>query len=230
VLTAAERDHLVGYYISELREKVEPFARGVAETLRADLVTTTEICPLIFWRIKTPESLARKLEQKFGLGRDAPVTPANLNRHIQDLGGVRVLVHDRQDLEKVFDVVQRQCDEGLWKRAAGKIIVWDQDESEVRDLAGNDPYARVEVNPRGSYRSRHYVVRRESNSQVRCEIQLRTVLEEAAFEAHHRLIYRVAQNGGTPPREVKDVLGTLTQMLALSDKLLSSCYSWAEET
>lgn len=229
--TALDVATLLDHYERELRPQVEAFTTSVAQILWADAKVLGGVKPIVIWRMKERASLERKLRETFGPGAPKagrPLSERTLNEYVQDLGGVRVLLHDRTDIAAVMRVIEDQCANETWHKGLGKIFEWNRAAWDVQEL-DVDPFARVELSPPGGYRSRHYVVRRGANTQIRCEIQLRTVLEEAVFEAHHRLVYRPRQDGRTPSPEAEQVLGALTEMLVVADGLLSDCYRWSRE-
>jgi ppGpp synthetase/RelA/SpoT-type nucleotidyltranferase len=82
---------------------------------------------------------------------------------------------------------------------------------------------------RGTYRSRHITNGDSQFGSIRCEVQFRSVIEEAMFEAHHRLIYRVTQLGRDPAPKVEEMLGPMTEMFSSLDDIVSDCYRWDRE-
>jgi ppGpp synthetase/RelA/SpoT-type nucleotidyltranferase len=236
MFTREFEDRLARHYVDNLQGQVRSFTDSVAEAFRSDPVAAARVRPLVVSRVKTEESLRRKLRATYGADRngdrvagrgipDVPLSPETLIEYVPDLGGVRVIVHDRADIDAMVAVLLRHVDEGTWRRCRTKVFAWSRDEREVAELAGSWDVV-VEWSPRGSYRSRHIVVGRGPHSPIRCEVQFRSVLEEAIFEARHRLIYRVKQEGGQPPGETERVLEALTEMFTAADDLLSDTYQW----
>lgn len=221
---------LLHHYDQELVGQLEPFARNVAETLRTDLVSVKEVRPLIVWRVKSRDSLRRKLREAFGGSAepDTPLSPDTLIENVQDLAGVRVIVHDRDNIDKMVEVLKRSAAEGCWVLFRTKVIDWDRD---IRKAPVEVPDARVEHEwvERGSYRSRHITIKKSTFSPIRCEVQFRSVIEEAMFEAHHRLIYRVRQHELEPLSAVEEMLGPMTEMFSSLDNMVSDCYRWTKD-
>ncbi len=221
---------LLDYYDARLAPELEPFAHSVAETLRNDPTALKEVRPLIVSRIKSRDSLQRKLRNEYGEGseHDAPLTPETLIEHIQDLAGVRVIVHDRANIDKMVGVLEERVREGRWRPFRMKVIDWDKD---VRDQREYPLDSRVEHEwvKRGTYRSRHITIGDAKLSSIRCEVQFRSVIEEAMFEANHRLIYRIRQLGKEPSPKVEEMLAPMTEMFSSLDDIVSDCYRWTRE-
>jgi len=232
VLTPELEKELLDHYSRELRDKIELFTRTVAGTFRHDPEVANEVRPLVVWRVKTPKSLRRKLRETFSPRKEGqelrnyPLSPQTLVEYIQDLGGVRVIVHDRSRVETMVGLLKRKVDEGSWVHYRTKVFAWDRDLQEVGEL---DDDVEVAWGQRGSYRSRHIVVGESPHTPIRCEVQFRSVIEEAMFEANHRLIYRPRQEGQEPSPQTKQTLGPLTEMFTAADDLVSDCYRWTAQ-
>ncbi len=232
MLTPELENELLDHYSRELRAKTELFTRTVAGALQHDPEVADEVRPLVVWRVKTPKSLRRKLRATFGPGkkehevRTYPLSPQTLVEYVQDLGGVRVIVHDRSRVDTMVELLKRKVDEGSWIHYRTKVFAWDRDLQEVGEL---DDDVEVAWGQRGSYRSRHIVVGEGAHTPIRCEVQFRSVIEEAMFEANHRLIYRPRQEGREPSPQAKQTLGPLTEMFTAADDLVSDCYRWTAQ-
>lgn len=232
MLTPELENELLDHYSRELRGKIKLFTRNVAETLQHDPEVADEVRPLVVWRVKTSKSLRRKLRATFASGqegqelRDYPLSPRTLVEYVQDLGGVRVIVHDRSRVDTMVELLKRKVDEGSWVHYRTKVFAWDRDLQEVGEL---DDGVEVAWGKRGSYRSRHIVVGDSPHTPIRCEVQFRSVIEEAMFEANHRLIYRPRQEGQAPSPQAKQTLGPLTEMFTAADDLVSDCYRWTAQ-
>jgi ppGpp synthetase/RelA/SpoT-type nucleotidyltranferase len=221
---------LLDYYENRLQPELATFARNVANILRNDSTVAREVKPLIVWRMKSRDSLQRKLRDEFGEDseHDTPLTPETLIENIQDLAGVRVIVHDRTNIDKMLDVLGEQVRQGRWRPFKMKVIDWDKDVRDQREYP-LDSWAEREWVKRGTYRSRHIIIGDSQFGSIRCEVQFRSVIEEAMFEAHHRLIYRVTQLGGDPAPKVEEMLGPMTEMFSSLDDIVSDCYRWDRE-
>ena len=229
MLSPELEDDLLDHYEKELVPKLEPFARSVAEELRSDRVARSEVRPLIVSRVKSPDSLRRKLRERFRKSDDIELTRSNLIENVQDLAGVRVIVHDRTHIDRMVDVVEQQIKMGNWRGIRTKVIVWSNDAWDEQERDGLQSRLEFELVKRGSYRSRHIVVGKGSLSQIRCELQFRSVIEEAMFEAHHRLLYRMRQEGREPALRVEEMLGPMTELFSSLDDMVSDLYEWTRQ-
>ena len=221
------QDRLVDHYQRTLAPQVEGFVRSVADTLTAHRDPQAD---------QTADHMARQgprlAPSQVGraLRSDRGARPALLphaNEYVPDLGGVRVPSTNATTCARSARLSRSSA------RAAGgcRCRARSSYGTVPRGTCAScrDPYVEIKDSPRGSYRSRHFMVREAVGTQIRCEIQLRTVLEEAVFEAHHRLVYRVRQEHRDPCPEAEQVLGALTEMLTVADSLLSDCYRWSRE-
>lgn len=229
MLSLELENEILDYYERELVPKLGPFANSVAEELRSDRVARLEVRPLIVSRVKSKDSLRRKLRERFRESDDAELTCSNLIEYVQDLAGVRVIVHDRLQINRMVDVVDEQIKRGNWRGLRTKVIAWSKDAWEKQETEGLHPRLEFELVKRGSYRSRHVTVGQGPLGELRCEIQFRSVIEEAMFEAHHRLLYRVRQEGREPDRRVAGMLGPMTELFSSLDDMVSDFYEWTRE-
>jgi ppGpp synthetase/RelA/SpoT-type nucleotidyltranferase len=229
VLSTAVENDILAHYESELVPKLETFAKGVADELRSAQVARTEVRPLIVWRVKTPESLRRKLRERFANSDDIELTRSNLIENVQDLAGVRVIVHDRSQIDRMIDVVEHQVKVGNWRDIRTKVFAWNNETWDEQEREGLQSRLEFELVKRGSYRSRHIIVGQGAVSPTRCEIQFRSVIEEAMFEAHHRLLYRMEQEGLKPAPRVEEMLGPMTELFSSLDDMVSDFYTWTRE-
>lgn len=229
MLTAEIEYEILEYYENDLVPRLESFAESVANELRSDPVVRLEVRPLIVARVKSKESLRRKLRERFREANDIELSRLNLNEVVQDLAGVRVIVHDRAQIDRMLDVVYDRIKAGIWRGLRTKVIAWSNDTWAEEEWDGLKSRVEFEFVKRGSYRSRHVTVGHGPLLDTRCEIQFRSVIEEALFEAHHRLLYRVRQEGGAPERRVDEMLPPMTELFSSLDDIVSDFYKWTRE-
>jgi ppGpp synthetase/RelA/SpoT-type nucleotidyltranferase len=229
VLSDEREDEILGYYESDLVPKLQSFAESVANELRSDPVARLEVRPLIVSRVKSKDSLRRKLRERFRESDDIELSRLNLNEVVQDLAGVRVIVHDRAQINRMLDVVDERIKAGVWRGLRTKVIAWSNDTWAEEEWDGLKSRVEFELVKRGSYRSRHVIVGHGPVLDTRCGIQFRSVIEEALFEAHHRLLYRVRQEGDKPERRVEEMLPPMTELFSSLDDIVSDFYEWTRE-
>jgi ppGpp synthetase/RelA/SpoT-type nucleotidyltranferase len=212
--------HVLDAFEQSLRQPIEAHAEWVANELRCDPLLLQTVRPLLFHRVKTRKSLSAKLEKEYRDPEQGPVTPQNLEERVEDLGGVRVVVHNRADIARVLHVVYELERRNRWQILGTRLHMWTRD---LSDDTRVDPKTEVILQDDGSYRSRHFIIASAGAPKPRCELQVRSVLEEAVFEARHRLVYK-ATSPPLPP--TTDSLTWATEVAAGLDGLLTACYSW----
>ena len=143
-------------------------------------------------RIKSPESIAKKLEKK-GL----PVTFDSMMKNLNDIAGVRVICPYISDIYSVRDMLLKQPDLTLIKQ--------------------NDYID----NPKESgYRSLHLVMEipvylSKTEHNVRVEIQLRTIAMDFWASLEHQLRYK---NIAKVPDSVRRELFRVAETIAMTDR------------
>lgn len=118
-------------------------------------------------RLKSPESIARKLEKK-GL----PVTPQIMESQLSDVAGVRVICSFLDDIYMLSDYLINQDDVNL---------------IEIKDYIKNPK--------ENGYRSLHLIIEipiflPEHTRKVKVEVQLRTITMESWANLEHKLRYK----------------------------------------
>src|SRR6202035_2237254 len=181
-------DALVAYYVANQG----PIKR-LLESLHIHVSESDPLNRLVHSvkrRMKSPASLRDKLKRKFlkdaEAGVEFHINKDNLFTEITDLGGYRILhLHTRQmdDINKALVQVleEAQCTiiEGP------KANVWDTETEAYFQSIG----IRTDFNPR-LYSSVHYIVcPHKSKTNVRVEIQIRSLSEEIWGEVDHKFNY-----------------------------------------
>ncbi|MCR4791047.1 MAG: GTP pyrophosphokinase family protein [Treponemataceae bacterium] len=143
-------------------------------------------------RVKTPESIAKKLEKK-GL----PVTFESMMNNLNDIAGVRVICPYISDIYKVRDTLLKQPDI--------KLI-------EEKDYIEN---------PKDSgYRSLHVIIEipvylSETTHIVRVEIQFRTIAMDFWASLEHEIHYKTIDK---VPESVRRELFRVAETIAMTDR------------
>lgn len=177
--------------------------------------------PLITFRIKDRNAVADKVRQKHD-PETREITPESLLQNIEDLAGARLIVHHRADVELATRRLEQLADEGAWRIAERNY--YPPLGGERAAFADEGIRARHEVTLRPGYSSRHFLLLPTAPaSEVRCELQVRTVLEEAIYENQRRLVYH--HDAASP--YVAQVMEFLADSCAAADALLEKCYEWS---
>lgn len=143
-------------------------------------------------RIKSPESIAKKLEKK-----GYPVNFDSMMKNLNDIAGVRVICPYISDIYSVRDMLLKQPDLTLIKQ--------------------NDYID----NPKESgYRSLHLVMEipvylSKTEHNVRVEIQLRTIAMDFWASLEHQLRYK---NSAKVPDSVRRELFRVAETIAMTDR------------
>jgi len=164
------------------------------------------------YRVKDPENLRSKLRRKAqearALGRQFDITPDNFFQRVGDLAGVRVLHLNTTQMEEIDRAIRTILKDESYRIVEGPIAnTWDD---EYRNYFRG---INIRTTPRPSmYTSVHYVVESGARSSPRCELQVRTLVEEVWGEVSHTVNY---------PEETKSV--ACQEQLRVLARVSSSC-------
>lgn len=164
------------------------FQRNVESVFQNDTGLNTGIPTIIHSirsRLKDEQHLADKIRRKHEEGRD--ITTENLFREITDFAGVRVLHLHQAQFDRIHSFIKGKVKSKVWRfREPPVAYTWDP-ESQVyfRKLK-----IKTELKP-SYYTSVHYLVSpaNEDGDSISCEIQVRTLFEEAWGEIDHSINY-----------------------------------------
>jgi putative GTP pyrophosphokinase len=163
-------------------------------------------------RTKDPEHLRGKLVRKLIAAKESKeaycINRDNLFKKINDLAGFRIIhLHTRQ-VKDIHDELVAIFEEQRWILVEGPVAkTWD-DESRAYFGALGWQTEKSE----SMYTSVHYVVQPNSRTEVTCEIQVRTLMEEVWGEVDHAINY-----------PVKSVSQSCREQIKVLARLTSSC-------
>ena len=147
-------------------------------------------------RIKTPESIVKKLKR-----RGFEVSASNMVKHVNDIAGVRIICSFTSDIYRIADMLARQND--------------------IRVISIKD-YIK---NPKDSgYKSFHMIVSvpiflSHETMETKVEIQIRTVAMDFWASLEHKINYKY---DGTVPEHIKRELSECAEMVSdLDAKMMS---------
>ena len=147
-------------------------------------------------RIKTPESIVKKLKR-----RGYEVSVSNMVKHVNDIAGVRIICSFTSDIYRIADMLARQND--------------------IRVISIKD-YIK---NPKDSgYKSFHMIVSvpiflSYETMETKVEIQIRTVAMDFWASLEHKINYKY---DGTVPEHIKRELSECAEMVSdLDAKMMS---------
>lgn len=135
-------------------------------------------------RLKDDEHLAAKILRKRADGRN--ITEENLFSEITDLAGLRILHLHQDQFSEIHSFIKYKIKTKTWKLLEKPIAyTWDPDSVSYFKRF----FIRTSLKA-SYYTSVHYLVApANDNSGVSCEIQVRTLFEEAWGEIDHSINY-----------------------------------------
>lgn len=165
---------------------------NLAEAVASELQRTPALKPLIHsirYRTKDPEHLRDKLLRKradaLEGGEPFDVTPVNLFEKLTDLAGVRLIHLHTSQFPRIDNAIRSVLDEAKYLITEGPIAnTWD---SEYRDLFTG--WGAIPIERESMYTSVHYILDPQRKTPVRCELQVRTLMEEVWGEVSHTVNY-----------------------------------------
>ena len=150
----------------------------------------------IKWRIKTPESIVKKLKKH---GYESTID--NMVRYVNDIAGIRVICSFSSDIYQIAEMISNQKD--------------------IRVISVKDYI----VNPKSSgYKSYHMLVTvpvylSDRIADAKVEIQIRTVAMDFWDSLEHKIHYKFE---GNAPEHIKEQLVECAQMVAALDARMMS--------
>ncbi|WP_080431388.1 RelA/SpoT domain-containing protein [Burkholderia ubonensis] len=166
-------------------------------------------------RLKNQDHLREKLVRKY---RESPITIDKLFTRITDFAGVRVLHLHSYQFSQIHWAIKKHIDDGYWTLAEPPVAYsWDPEATASLMSLG----IRAEIKE-SYYTSIHYIVKPHAESDLTCEIQVRTLFEEAWGEIDHAINYPTPTTN-VPCREQLRVLAKLASTgTRLADSIFKS--------
>jgi putative GTP pyrophosphokinase len=165
-------------------------------------------------RMKDEERLRDKLKRK---ALEGETVPANeLLSRITDLAGVRVLHLYQDQFVDIHAVIAEQIARGDWVlREPPVAYTWDPEFTQFFEGRG----IKTELKP-SHYTSIHFTVKPRTDSNLTCEIQVRTLFEEAWGEIDHKINYPTE----TTVKTCREQLRVLAKLVGASTRLADSIF------
>jgi ppGpp synthetase/RelA/SpoT-type nucleotidyltranferase len=180
-------DALVNHYKDNRHRFVQ--LQGVLQGMVEGSEQLQQLAHSVKFRIKDPEHLRDKLARKacdsLKARKSFAYTPANLFRKVNDLVGLRILHLYTHQFEQIHQVLLGIFDEyRMVQIEKPKARTWDDESRAYFSGIGIGTTASKTM-----YTSVHYVVKPNTRSDVTCEIQVRTLMEEVWGEVDHKINY-----------------------------------------
>ena len=166
-------------------------------------------------RMKDEAHLAGKIERKW---EEGIIDNTNLFDRITDLAGVRILHIYPQQFESIHRALVNKVQCGDWCYGENpKAYTWDPEAQEFFAKLGITCEVKESL-----YTSIHYLLKPRRDSNIVCEVQIRTLFEEIWGEIDHYINYPCRTNSVACGEQLK-VLGKLTTTgTRLADAIFNS--------
>lgn len=180
-------DELVAHF-NENRRLFEILLTQVQVAI-ASLKDLTPLIHSVKFRIKDPDHLKDKLTRKILAANEGgsafSITRENLFSSINDLVGFRIIHLHTTQIEGIDFQLKKIFDEQNWVLVEGPTArTWDNEYRAYFKKIG------IGINDSENlYTSVHYIIKSNSNAEITCEIQVRTLMEEVWGEVDHSINY-----------------------------------------
>ena len=172
-------------------------------------------------RIKTVDSLEHKLRRK----ELVPTTEKELLDNIYDIVGVRLVYLIGMDFILVHDYINHLDATGVLTLCAKPKAYTHSEEAGFYSGLGIDIKTKE-----SKYTSVHYTIKLRGYGDLCCEIQVRSLFEEAWCEIDHLVNYP-EKNGNRLCREsLKELADLVKESNTLADKIIIEAHSKASGT
>lgn len=209
-------NRIVQPYIDE-KHLFERFMNGVVDTFALEPDLNKYGNPIIYTiknRLKDVDHLKDKIERKWD--DEDPLTSDNLFERVTDLAGVRVLHLYQDQFSHIHALIKKQVDNGDWYLRENPVAYsWDPESSNYFKELGLEPKIKDSY-----YTSIHYVVKPKEDSNICCEIQVRTLFEEIWGEIDHTINYPFP----TEKTSCKEQLRVLSKLVSTGTRLADSIF------
>jgi putative GTP pyrophosphokinase len=169
------------------RHQINVFGGSVLEFITTHPKLTGGRLPIVHsvrYRVKDEEHLREKIIRK-KVQENRDITPENLFTEVTDLAGVRVLHLYTGQFSEIHAAIEKQWKDGHWAaHETPMAYTWDPESQQFFESLGLATSIKE-----SHYTSVHYVVKPNHALPITCEIQVRTLFEEAWGEIDHVLNY-----------------------------------------
>ncbi|MDL2294397.1 RelA/SpoT domain-containing protein [Ruminococcaceae bacterium OttesenSCG-928-D13] len=213
-------DSVVEFYCDEMTQfLVQNFLEQVLIFFRLNPVLQKIQTPAIHSlksRLKEPEHLRDKLTRKANKG--IVVTRDTLFQEVTDLAGVRVLHLHQEQFKAIHSEIMKKIGQGDWLLGESpKAYTWDPETQAFFDSLSIQTEVRETY-----YTSVHYLVKPNNQSNICCEIQVRTLFEEIWGEIDHIINYPERTNSVACAEQLRVLSKLVSTGTRLSDSIFRS--------
>jgi putative GTP pyrophosphokinase len=155
------------------------------------------------------DSLLPEDEQK------GPITQGNIKERITDICGIRILHLYIGQFEAIHKALMKYVDSGeLALFEPPKAYTWDPEYSKTFEALGVSPKLKESF-----YTSVHYVFKPRTDSNITCEVQVRTLFEEVWGEIDHTFNYPEPSKNKVVQEQLKVLARVVGAGTRLSDSI-----------
>lgn len=167
-------------------------------------------------RLKDEDHLAKKIARKRADGK--AINPENLFTTVTDLAGLRVLHLHQDQFQEIHEFIAKKIKTKTWKLLEKPVAyTWDPESVDFFKSFK----LRTEVKP-SYYTSVHYLLTpgNEEGSGICCEVQVRTLFEEAWGEIDHSINYP------SPTKNIANIeqLRVLSKLVSTGSRLADAIF------
>ena len=216
-LTDADRrriDGAIGRFVED-RRSFELAAGSLADCLTSDS-ELNEFIHFIKFRVKDPDSLRAKIERRLARTPGFAVDAANIFERFTDLAGVRIIHLHTEQMNHAHPRILKVLENAQYEIAGPPTAYcWDVEYQQLFERMG----IRTEQR-RSMYTTVHYDVVANRETGIRCELQVRTLMDEVWAEVSHRVNYPM----DSPSATCQDQLKVLARLTSGCGRLVDSIF------
>lgn len=221
-LTDVERDRIdaaVKHFVDN-RLSFELVAQALLESLTQD----SELKGFIHFtrhRLKEEESLRAKLERLVLTTGADTIDASNLFETITDLAGLRIIHLHTEQLIQMHPLILKILERDKYTLAGQPTAYcWDVEYQELFERAGIETRQRPSM-----YTTVHYDILAKHETGIRCELQVRSLMDEVWAEVSHRVNYPKL----SPSTTCRDQLKVLARLTSGCGRLVDSIFKTHHE-
>lgn len=215
-----EVDRLIAAYVDR-HEEFDYFRRQVSDFFLISKKFNSPPLPLVHSvksRLKDVDHLREKIIKKWA---DGPITLQTLFSRVTDFAGVRVIHLYSQQFESIHSAIGEHIQQGYWHLNEAPVAYsWDPEATAYFTRLGVNAQTRDSY-----YTSIHYVVKPQADADLTCEIQIRTLFEEAWGEIDHALNYPKSTNSLACREQIR----VLAKLASTGTRLADSIFATAKD-
>lgn len=213
-------DSLVEYYKSN-QDIFNRVAKNI-NNLFIDHPKIYEYIHSIKYRVKDPSHLKNKLIRKAikcKIDRSKfDINEENLFEKIQDLSGVRILHLHTEQMKDINPAIHEILDDEQYKIIEGPVAsTWDDEYKTFYKSLGITTRTTDSM-----YTSVHYIIEINNKSQTKCELQVRTLMEEVWGEVSHQIDYPEKSDSISCREQLKVLARVTSSGTRLVDSIIKS--------